>query len=172
MKRIHTRMVGPMGTNDGLLTTLSPAESAAEARRVAAPTDLDLGMIWDGVMRTPAPAESFGALPANIQDALIETYGAPAQQLAAYSKASAIGGALTAVTTITDRRSRATDGASAAGATRDLMRAINCRNVDFWQGRQRDTGIKPRDAVQAQLQAINARNRDFWASLNGVGVRR
>jgi hypothetical protein len=55
---------------------------------------------------------------------------------------------------------------------RTLIRGMNQRATDFWQGRQRDTGIKPRDAVQAQLQAINARNRDFWASLNGVGVRR
>jgi hypothetical protein len=70
MKRIRTTMAGsmtsgPFITHDALLSTLSPAESAAEARRVAALTAVDLGLIWDGVFRRPLrPSRSASCRPA------------------------------------------------------------------------------------------------------------
>lgn len=177
MKRIiRTTMTGSLlrtsRTQDELLTSLTPEESAANSRRTAEMMALDLGSIWDGVQQSPAPAESFGKLPAGIQDELVAKFGAPAQQLATAAKASGVAGTLSAVTVVTDGRSRARDGAQAAGAMRTLIRGMNQRGTEFWKGRERDTGIKPHDAVQAQLQGINATNRAFWASLNGVGVRR
>jgi hypothetical protein len=108
-------------------------------------------------------------LPPGVQDALIQKIGTPAAQLAAAARASGVAGELSAVTVVTDRRSQARDGAQAAAATRDLIRSMNKRGTEFWQGRQRDTSAPARDSVQAQLQSINAANKAFWRAKNGVG---
>jgi hypothetical protein len=165
--RVH-EIASRMQTRDALLTPPTPAELVANANRVAAMMALDLGKIWDGIWQTPNAAAAFDALPGDIQGKLLEKYGAKAQQLADYAKASGASSPLTSVTTITDRRATAHDGASCAAATRGLMRDINQRNSDFWQGRGRDASARPRDATQAQVQSINRANAQFWGERNGT----
>jgi hypothetical protein len=155
---------GPFSTRDALLTAMSPAQSAANARRVAEEVmQADLGAIWAGVMQSPNAAESFDALPADIKSQLLEKYGQKAQQLAAYVKVSGASTLeSTGLVTISDRRSKARDGGELARATRDTIRGMNDAARRLWSGRQQ-TAVA---ASPATLQGINEANARFWVEQN------
>ena len=150
-------------TTDVLLTTPTPAESDANALRVAAMMELDLGKIWDGIWQTPNAAAAFDALPDDVQGQLLEKYGKKAQQLADYARMSGASSPLTSVTTITDRRATAHDGAQAAGAMRDMIRSINSANAAF---NSRHRPLASSGAAPNSLRGINEANQRFWAERN------
>jgi hypothetical protein len=153
---------GSFFTRDALLSTPTPAESAANAKRVAELTGLELGQIWNGIWQTPSAAAAFDALPADVQGALLEKYGAKAQTLADYARMSSASSPLTSVTTITDNRSQARDGASAAAAMRSLIQDINAANAAQAAARPVSSAPRPGNATQATVRSINDQNRKFW----------
>jgi len=151
---------GRFFTRDALLTTPTPAESAANARRVTELIGMDPGKIFDGFFRSPLLALD-SIEPAERAKVL--------EQLAAYAHAAGGTSPVDSVVTVTDRRAGARDGASAAAATRSLIQNMNDASRQFWAGRPVNTAGPARSGSQADLRGINDANARFWEERGNVG---
>jgi hypothetical protein len=151
-------------TKDALLSTLTAAESDANARRVSKLTALDLGNIFDGFKMAVDKNKFLDLLPSDARSEFIDKYLPEAQALTDYAKECGPHTASPDLNFITDNRAQARDGAQMAGATARLIGSMNDAARRLWGRPNSSTPIAARPG--ADIASINRANADYWQGRN------